>query len=123
MLADVMVLLNRLADKAIALLGNFTTNLAESWMAIRAKFDGGKINNRCQRGSWHARCFGAGLRRNVGIQWSPLVWRKLTGIEPSKPMESHFAKLSRKQEVTKLSKSRPDVRDRSRKRHMSRMKE
>ena len=27
--------------------GNFTTNLAESWMHIRSKFDGGKQINQC----------------------------------------------------------------------------
>ena len=39
---DVSFFLNRLAIKSHRLLGNFTTNLAEFWMAIRCKFDGGK---------------------------------------------------------------------------------
>lgn len=52
---DVLVILNKVADKSDRLLGNFTTNLAESWMAIRAKFDGGKVINRCNRGSWNTR--------------------------------------------------------------------
>ena len=33
------------------LLGNFTTNLAESWVHIRCKFDDGKQINRDQAGS------------------------------------------------------------------------
>jgi hypothetical protein len=68
-LRDVSFLLNRLANKTGRLIGNFTTNLAESWMAIRTKFDGGKMYNRCNRGSWHARCFGGVLRQNFGPEW------------------------------------------------------
>lgn len=37
---DVTQILNRIADKSDRLLGNSTTNLAESWMHIRTKFDG-----------------------------------------------------------------------------------
>ncbi|WAQ97669.1 hypothetical protein MAR_030359, partial [Mya arenaria] len=37
---DVSVILNIVAAKADRLIGDFTTNLAERWMAIRAKFDG-----------------------------------------------------------------------------------
>ncbi len=35
---------------------NTPTNLAESWMRIRTKFDGGKVINRCQSGAWEHRC-------------------------------------------------------------------
>lgn len=35
LLKYIFVILNRIADKADRLLGNFTLNLAESWMAIR----------------------------------------------------------------------------------------
>ena len=51
MLADVSVYLNRLASKSNRLIGNNTTNAAEAWMPIRSKFDGGKFNNLCNRGS------------------------------------------------------------------------
>ncbi|KAJ8299284.1 LOW QUALITY PROTEIN: hypothetical protein KUTeg_023344 [Tegillarca granosa] len=43
LIRDVSVLLDRVAKKAPRLLGNYTTNLAESWMSIRASFDGGKL--------------------------------------------------------------------------------
>lgn len=71
---DIQVLLSRLIGKADQLLGNVTTNLAESWMHIRTKFDGGKVINRSQSGSWEHRCMGAGLRQNKGRQWGPQVW-------------------------------------------------
>ncbi len=35
-------------------------------MHIRMKFDGGKVINRSQSGSWEHRCVGAGLRQNMG---------------------------------------------------------
>lgn len=61
--------------------GNFTTNLAECWMNMRAKFDGGKQYNRSQRGSWEGRCAGAGLRHNIGPDWGPITWENITGKE------------------------------------------
>ncbi|KAK3104196.1 hypothetical protein FSP39_025198 [Pinctada imbricata] len=89
-LKDVRFLLNRVALKSGSLIGNFTTNLAESWMSIRCKFDGGKTKNRCQRGSWHARCYGGGLRKNFGAAWSPIVWHRSTGITPGNIFTGHY---------------------------------
>ena len=45
MLHDIQATLSRLIGKAEQLLGNHTTNLAECWMHIRTKFDGGKVIN------------------------------------------------------------------------------
>ncbi len=39
---DIQVVLSRLISKAEQLIDNVTTNLAESWMHIRSKFDGEK---------------------------------------------------------------------------------
>ena len=49
---EIQVAVSRLVCKAAQLIHNFTTNLAESWMHIRCKFDGGKVVNRSQSGSW-----------------------------------------------------------------------
>jgi len=59
-------------DIAILLTGNFTTNLAESYIHVRSKFDGGKQINRLQRGSRQGRCAGAALRINNGPNLDPL---------------------------------------------------
>ena len=85
MMADVQTALSRLVAKAGQLIGNFTTNLAESWMHIRTKFDGGKVINRSQSGSFEHRCMGAGLRLNLGPMWGPTIWKSLTGSEPNQP--------------------------------------
>ena len=75
---DIQVLVSRLVSKASQLIGNETTNLAESWMHIRSKFDGGKVINRSQSGSWEHRCMGAGLRQNLGREWGPLTNYRFT---------------------------------------------
>ena len=79
LLKDVYFILNRTAEKSNRLVGNFTSNLAESWMHIRCKFDGGKMTNRCFRGSFLARCFGGSLRAMKGPAWSPMVYSQVTG--------------------------------------------
>ena len=64
--------------KAPQLIGNFTTNLAEGWMNVRCKFDGGKFVNRSQSGSWELRCMGAGLQHNMGNCWGPKTLSEMT---------------------------------------------
>ena len=58
-------------------IGNFTTNLAESYKNVRAKFDGGKPINRSQSGSWQVRCAGVGPIINKGPAWGPATWGKV----------------------------------------------
>ena len=83
LLHDIQAVLSRLVAKARQLLGNHTTNLAESWMNIRCKFDGGKVINRSQSGSWEHRCMGAGLQQNMGKAWGPATWAKMTNSSPN----------------------------------------
>ena len=61
LLYEIQAVLSRLVGKAHQLLGDSTTNLAKCWMHIRTKFDGGKVINRSQSGSWQHKCMGAGL--------------------------------------------------------------
>ena len=51
LLHDVQLLVSKLAAKSRQLIGNHTTNLAEAWMHVRCKFDGGKVIKCSQRGS------------------------------------------------------------------------
>ena len=75
MMHDIQTALSRLVSKASQLIENVTTNVAESWMHIRSKYDGGKVINRSQSGSWEHRCMGAGLQQNMGKEWGPELWR------------------------------------------------
>ena len=52
-------------------------------MHIRCKFDGGKVINRSQSGSWQHRCMGAGLEQNHGSTWGPKVWNLMTEDAPN----------------------------------------
>lgn len=64
------------------LISNSTSNIAESFMNIRCKFDGGKFFNRIQRGSFQHRTYGAGLRFQLGPDWASKTWSQTTGTEP-----------------------------------------
>ena len=94
------------------LAGNFTTNLAESWMHIRSKFDRGKQINRSQSGSWQGRCAGAGLRQVLGPAWGPEVWKNTTGNEANSVFKSNSIQKEknvledRKRKATETEKER-----------------
>ena len=83
MMHDIQALVSRLVEKSRQLIRNFKTNLAEGWMQIRCKFDGGKVVNRSQSGSWEHRCAGAGLQQNLGRSWGLPTWEKMTGSPPN----------------------------------------
>ena len=116
LLKDVSFLLQRMSSKCDRLLGNFTTNLAESWMFIRCKFDGGKVFNRCNRGSWHSRCYGGALRKNFGPAWSPVIWHKVTGVKPGSTFTSHYRQRALNLLRSQKSKKKPEVKARAYKR-------
>lgn len=78
LLHDIQVCVSCLVAKAPQLIGNFTTNLAEGWMNVKCKFDGGKTINRSQSGSWEFRCMGAGLQHNMGEAWGPKAFSEMT---------------------------------------------
>ena len=81
---DVQAALSSLDGKAEQLLGNCTTNLAECWMHIRTKYDGGKVINRSQSGSWEHRSMGAALQQNMGREWGLTVWKQMAEASPNK---------------------------------------
>ncbi|CAG2230579.1 unnamed protein product [Mytilus edulis] len=118
MLSDITVLLNRLATKSERLVGNDTTNIAESWMHVRSKFDGGKFYNLCNRGSWHARCYGAAARQNLGPAWAPQVWSKTTGNEAGFYFKTVYNRRKKHLINTKNCTNKPEQKTRRWKRKM-----
>ena len=110
-ICDVQRILGKLVGKASQLLGicccktiqwfiqyfigNCTTNLAECWMHIRTKSDGGKQINRIQCGSWEGRCTGAGLRLNEGPVWGPTCWEKVVLVPANTVYKSYTTTLTR----------------------------
>ncbi|KAK4886137.1 hypothetical protein RN001_002408 [Aquatica leii] len=59
--------------KSDRLCKNVTTNYAERYMSVIAKFTGGKRTNLIQRGVYRFRCFGAGLAYNWGPSFHKLI--------------------------------------------------
>ena len=115
MISEICKLVSRLACTASQLITNETTNLAESWMHVRSKYDGGKVINCSQSGLWEHRCMGAGLQHNFGKEWGPSSWSVKTD-SPSNSIFSKTAKESaRRMEKDKVRKSSEMVKEKRRK--------
>ena len=71
MYRDIQVPLGRLAAKASQLIGNQTTNLAECWMHIRSKFDGGKSSIGHKVGLGNIAVWEQGYSRILGENGEP----------------------------------------------------
>ncbi len=92
--------------------------MAEGWMHIRSKYDGGKVINHSQSGSWEHRCMGAGLQQNLGKDWGPSVWSSnsifSTTAEESKKKNTarksqHEVKVSTLERIIQLRHEKPTV--------------
>ena len=77
---------DRLVSLASQLTDNQTSNLAEAYMGLRTYFDGGKIYNSIQSGSFQSRCFAAGLKFQKGPQWINHVYVEYSGHAPLQPL-------------------------------------
>ena len=117
---DIQVILSRLVAKAEQLVDNVTTNLAESWMHVRSKFDGGKVINRSQSGSWEHRCMGAGLQQNMGKEWGPTLWKEMTSSSPSKVFSNAVKQSAKKSSSEKKRKAKDEVKQQRRMKKYSR---
>lgn len=111
---DLQVCVSRLVAKAPQLIGNFTTNLAEGWMNIRCKFDGGKVINRSQSGSWEFRCMGAGLQQNLGHDWGPEAFSEMTASAVNPVYQNAATTLAKKTADDKKRKATEKAKDRRR---------
>ena len=115
LLHDIQALLSRLVGKAKQLLGNHTTNLAECWMYIKSKFDGGKVVNRSQSGSWEHRCMGAGLQQNMGKTWGPTAWSKMTNTSPNQVFLDAAESSAKKADNDRKRKATEEAKEQRRK--------
>ena len=91
------------------MIDNATTNVAESWMHIRSKYDGGKVINRSQSGSWEHRCMGAGLQQNLRKQWGPAIWKEMTATSPNKVFADAAKESDKRLAKDRERKSKDDV--------------
>ena len=109
---DIQRVVSHLATKALQLFGNFTTNLAEGWMNIRCKYDGGKVINRSQAGSWTFRCMGAGLQLNLGHKWGPKAFSDMTESPINPVYETVAQQAEKKIESDKKRKASAEAKER-----------
>ena len=72
---------DRLVMLSSQLIDNETSNLAECYMSIRCRYDGGKQMNRIQSGSFEMRCFAAGMRMQDGPTWPVEAMEHITRTE------------------------------------------
>lgn len=105
MMHDIQVLVSRLVMKSRQLIRNFTTNLVEGWMQVRCKFDGGKVVNRSQSGSWEHQCSGAGLQQNLGRNWGPPTWEKMTSSPSNQVFIDTAESSAKKVQITRNRKA------------------
>ncbi len=78
-------------------------------MHVRCKFDGGKVINRSQSGSWEHRSMGADLQHNLGKQWGPTLWKQMTSSSPSKIFTDVMQRSAKKSSNEKERKAKDDV--------------
>ena len=121
MMHNIQVLLSRLVTKARQLLGNATANLAECWMHIRSKFDGGKVIIHSPSGSWDHRCMGAGLQQNMGREWGPTVWSKMTKSSPNPVFVDAAQCCAKKAEKDRKRKATDEAKEQQRQSKCSRI--
>ncbi|KAH8022336.1 hypothetical protein HPB51_023389 [Rhipicephalus microplus] len=83
---------NIIAEKADRLVTDDTSNLAEAVMTLVAKLSGGKQINRCQKGSYEHRCYGAGLSFQLGPQWHCTTSKTVTCKRPAAVLKRYASK-------------------------------
>lgn len=75
-------IVQRLVVKAPRLKENCTSNAAENYMSLVAKYNGGKRLNYSQRGSFQRRCDIAALRFQKGLAWEHSPFKRMAGKSP-----------------------------------------
>lgn len=90
-------LVERLVAKAARLKENKTSNAAEYYMSLVAKFNGGKRINFIQRGSFQRRCHMAALRFQKGLAWEHSPFKKVAGKSPGSTHKKIIKKKTNRQ--------------------------
>ncbi|CAH1114767.1 unnamed protein product [Psylliodes chrysocephalus] len=98
--------LDRVVMLAENLIGNETSNKAEMFMSLLAKYNAGKRLNLITRGSFETQANIAVLRYNKGINWHADSWRNITDTEEGENLKIFLKRMvakeqSRKQLVNK----------------------
>ena len=85
---------------------------------MRSYFDGGKVYNHVQSGSFEGRCYAEGLRFQEGPQWITHTYQEVTGQQPPQPLvdvTNNIEKRTAKDKKQKQSTQYKDGREQSNK--------
>lgn len=88
--SEIRKALDPLISKADRLTRNVTTNQAERFMGLVAKFTGGKRQDYTKRGGYQRRCLAAGLSHIKGSSWHISPLKRLFGHSPGRICKSTF---------------------------------
>lgn len=83
-MSEIIAIVDKVTRKADRLVFNTTTNIAENFMSLVAKFNGGKRVNFTRTGSYQRRVLGATQVHSRGQSWHLSPWKKLAGKSPGK---------------------------------------
>ena len=103
LLPKIMQIFNSLADNAKSLLYDASSNSAENFNSVVAKFIGGKRVNYCFRGSYQARCNAATVARN-SLTPRYRVHKTLYNCSPGKYTKLLNKRLTKLREYVKMNK-------------------
>jgi len=103
---------DRIVSLAEQLVENQTSNLAECYMGLRSYFDGGKVYNRVQSGSFQGRCYAAGLRFQEGPQWITHAYEEVTGQQPPHPLADVTNKIEKRTRKERKRKQSAEYKER-----------
>ncbi|XP_063234908.1 uncharacterized protein LOC134537900 isoform X3 [Bacillus rossius redtenbacheri] len=102
LLQPLRILIANLEKKADKLVSNSTTNSAERYMSLNAKFTGGKRIDFGKRGSYYRRCYGAAIAHTNGPGWHSSPWKKMHGRSPGSVCKQLCHKREEKSSKRKL---------------------
>lgn len=104
--------IDRLESLAPQLIGNFTSNSAESYMNINAKFNGGKQICRNRRGAYQYRCNGAALAfQHGGAGWHEEAWSEIFQTPPGDVATGYCDKATKKGRETRKRQASNDYKE------------
>jgi len=103
---------DRIVSLAEQLVENQTSNLAECYMGLRSYFDGGKVYNRVQSGSFQGRCYAAGLRFQEEPQWITHTYEEVTGQQPPHPLADVTNKIEKRTRKERKRKQSAEYKER-----------
>lgn len=91
-------------------------------MGMRSYFDGGKVYNHVQSGSFEGRCYAEGLRFQEGPQWITHTYQEVTGQQSPQPLvdvTNNIEKRTAKDKKRKQSTQYKERRKRAKKQNSS----